>query len=412
MNDERLERELRAALLQDDPGPVRDELRIRLAAVPDEVPLRRGLGRSLRMSRVLASVAAVAAVAVVGATIVIAVGLRGINVGPAPSTQQSVSSPGPSPAPSTSPTPQSAPAALVPWLDATPTPEPSPTAALIPPGTPACTTANLTASVYLGSGAMAGADQGIVEVTNVTTAPCVLDGPPSSVEVRAAGVRLPVSFRAVNAPAPGTESFTAPGPVLLEPDAQADAWLSWDNWCAATADGITLQVTLPNGGGVLRLTPGVTAYPRCNAPNASSGLSAWRFAPLQPPPPNPTVVTGQVTISAPPTATPREVLTFTVMLTNLGATAAPLDPCPAYSETLIVNGAALKPPAYRDYVLNCAAIGPSIAPGASVVLQMRYPVPSDVAPGPVELLWGMDPGGPFDSNSVVARVPLTIVSGS
>ena len=46
MNDERLERELRATLLQDDPGPMRDELRMRVAAVPDEVPPRRGLARS------------------------------------------------------------------------------------------------------------------------------------------------------------------------------------------------------------------------------------------------------------------------------------------------------------------------------------------------------------------------------
>lgn len=309
-------------------------------------------------------------------------------------------------------TPQSSSPALVPWLDATPTPEPLPTAAVIPPGTRPCTTADLKASVLLGSGAMAGAITGSVIVTNTATALCSLDGPPSSVGLRAAGTLLPVPFRAVDAPAPGTESVTAPGPVLLEPGAQAYAWLFWDNWCGPTSDTITLQVTLPDGGGVLRLSLGNSVYPRCNAPNAGSSLSVSRFALPQPPPPNQTVVTGHVTIAAPPTGTPGEVLTFAVTLTNLGATAAPLDPCPTYSETLVVNGAALKPPAYRDYVLNCAALGPSIAPGASVVLQMRYPIPSDVAPGQVELLWSVDPGGPFDNNSVVTRVPLTIVPGS
>lgn len=100
MNDERLERELRAALLQDDPGPVRNDLRVRVGAVPDEAPLRRGLVRSPRVSRLLASAATVAAVVVIGATIVIAVGSRDTTVGPAPSDRSSAVPT--SPAPSTS----------------------------------------------------------------------------------------------------------------------------------------------------------------------------------------------------------------------------------------------------------------------------------------------------------------------
>ena len=256
---------------------------------------------------------------------------------------------------------------------------------------------------------MAGAITGAVRTTNIGAASCTLDGPPANIELRGAGL-LSIGFRAVNAPAPGTESFTAPGPALLEPGTQAYAWLFWDNWCGTTGYTVDMHVTLPDGGGVLNLAIG-DAYPRCNAPNTGSGVSAWRFALAQPPPPNQTVVTGQVTIAAPSTATPGQVLTFTVTLTNMGATAAPLDPCPTYSETLIVHGAALKPPAYQDYLLNCPVLGPSIAPGASVLLEMRYPIPSDVSPGPVELRWGMDPGSPFDDNSVVTRVPLTIVSG-
>ncbi len=63
-------------------------------------------------------------------------------------------------------------------------------------------------------------------------------------------------------------------------------------------------------------------------------------------------------------------------------------------------------------MLNCAALDPSIAPGASVVLRIGVLIPHPVPLGPAELLWGMDPGGPSDANSVVARVPLTIVRGS
>ena len=97
MNDERLERELRDALLLDEPGPVPDGLRARLATVPDEVPLRNRVTRSANASRLLASIAAVAAVIVVGATILIAVGLRGTTVGPTPSVPASLGSASPSP---------------------------------------------------------------------------------------------------------------------------------------------------------------------------------------------------------------------------------------------------------------------------------------------------------------------------
>jgi len=409
MNEDRLEHELRAALLQDDPGAVREELRRRVAAVPDEEWPRRGFVRSPGMSRLLASLAAVTVVAVAGVIVALAVGLRGATVGLAPSTQPSAVSPSPSQALSAASTTPSSFFVLVPWLDATPTPEASPTAAVIPPGTQPCTTADLTTSVDVSAGSMAGAITGVVRATNISATSCTLDGPPSRVEIRDAK-SLPVRFSAVNAPAPGTASFTAPGPALLAPGAQGYAWLLWDNWCGATRNTVTMEVTLPGGGGVMTVAIG-EVYPRCNAANVGSSLSAWRFALAQPPPPNQTVVSGHVTIAAPPIATPGQVLTFTVTLTNLGSAAAPLDPCPTYSETLVVNGAALKPPARRDYVLNCAALGPSIAPGESVHLQMQYQVPTSVAPGQVELLWGLDPGSPFDSNTVIGRVPLTIVSG-
>ena len=219
MNDERLERELRATLLQDDPGPMRDELRMRVDAVPDEVPPRRGLARSPLVSRLLALVAAAAALAVLGSTLALVVTLHSTTSGPTSSAQPSVISPGSSPAPSASSTPLSSSAALVPWLNATPTPEPSPTAAVIPPGTRPCTIADLKTSVDVSSGSMAGAITGAVRTTNISAAPCTLDGPPAHIELRGAGV-LSIPFRAVNAPAafsdyPAVAKLAALGPGRL-----------------------------------------------------------------------------------------------------------------------------------------------------------------------------------------------------
>jgi hypothetical protein len=116
MNDERLERELRAALLEDDPGPVGSGLRARIAAVPDDAALRPRLVRSPRVSRLMASAAAVAALVLVGATLVIGLGARRTAVGPAPSVLPSVVpiSPAPSAVPSGSPAPTPGPSGLSP----------------------------------------------------------------------------------------------------------------------------------------------------------------------------------------------------------------------------------------------------------------------------------------------------------
>ena len=99
---------------------------------------------------------------------------------------------------------------------------------------------------------------------------------------------------------------------------------------------------------------------------------------------------------------------FTVTLTNRGADPA-LSPCATYTEDLIVAGTALKPPASEQFLLNCAAIGSALAPGASVTLQMHYAVPAALPTGPVEFAWGMDPGGPFDAGTAVQRVAIAVV---
>jgi hypothetical protein len=105
MNDEKLEREMRAALLEDDPGPVGGDLRARVSAVPDDVALRHRLVRRPRVSRLMASAAAVAAVVLVSATLVIGLGARRTSVGPAPSVLPSVAPISPALSPSSAPTP-------------------------------------------------------------------------------------------------------------------------------------------------------------------------------------------------------------------------------------------------------------------------------------------------------------------
>jgi hypothetical protein len=157
-------------------------------------------------------------------------------------------------------------------------PSPSPTQA-VPPGTSACTTAQvLIQHSWAGAtGSLAGG----VEVTNLGSSACALTGPPH-VELRADGGPLAVTittYRSVNADQPSE----AP-PVLLGPGAQAQAPMVWSNWCGGPLTKIVVIVRLPDGSG-----PVLASYvgpggqdgetPRCDAPGAGSSLDVFPFQP-------------------------------------------------------------------------------------------------------------------------------------
>lgn len=303
---------------------------------------------------------------------------------------------------------------IVPWVDVTPTPVPSPTPIPIPPGTPICAPSDLTATAgWQGAtGSMAGG----VTVTNMGSYPCVLDGPPRLIQLRSGTTILrPITYHAEQRAGPGDSAGPA-GPVLLRPRDQAAAFLIWDNWCPRKPAAVTaVLVTLPDGGhaitaGPASPGPGIDGTPRCDQPTAASTLDAFAFAPVPAPEPPYEPAAASVSLSVPPTTTPGASLAFLVSLTNRGSKPAVMSPCPTYTEDLIVAGRALKPPAPQQFLLNCAAIGPTLAPGASVTFQMRYAIPSSVAPGPVDLVWGMDPGGPFDASTAIERASLSIVA--
>ncbi len=41
---------------------------------------------------------------------------------------------------------------------------------------------------------------------------------------------------------------------------------------------------------------------------------------------------------------------------------------------------------------------------------MEYAVPAGVATGPAQVVWAMDPGGPLDPGTAVARAWLTVTA--
>lgn len=257
---------------------------------------------------------------------------------------------------------------------------------------------------------------GWLDVTNVGPRPCLLDGTPRLIELRS-GSSIIASVAYAPEPGPGPGESASPAAVLIRPGDRAGAMLMWTNWCAAMRPVVgSLLVTLPSGGSSIEARPsspgpGFFGVPRCDQPTAGSTLTSWSFVPEPPPPPPYEPQPASVALSVPPSAAAGGDLAFVVTLTNDGTAPASLQPCPTYTEDLLVAGRALKPPASEQFQLDCAAIGGQLSPGASLTLQMHYPIPADVAAGPVELVWGMDPGGPFDASTAVARAPLAIVRG-
>ncbi len=303
---------------------------------------------------------------------------------------------------------------IVPWLHQTTFTAPSPTPVVIPSGTPTCLPSDLTASAgWQGGG---GQMLGWLAVTNVGRHPCVLEGSPRLVELRSANTIVePITYQGEPSDGSSDPSVIA-GPVLLKPGGAAGALLWWSNWCGTTTLEVTsLVVTLPSGGGPIEAgpaTPGtvMSGLPRCDVPSAASTFTAYAFTPVAPEEPASAPQPASAALSVPSSAPAGADLVYYVTLTNLGTQAASLNPCPTYSENLVVGGVALKLPTVQRLLLNCAAIGPALASGASVVLEMHLPVPANLAPGPATLNWAMDPGGPLNTSPATSEVALTVVA--
>ena len=405
-----LEGRLRHAFSEARPPAAPNTLRASLELLPATAGPPRVLAR-WSLARGLASVAMViTALTFVG--VLVASRLPGLGAPVSPIGSAGSTATGSAATPAATAPPATTPA-VIPWADATPPPQPArPTPRPVPPGTRVCAPADLSATAaWLGAtGSMAGS----IDVTNVSSTACVLDGPPKLVAIRAGATTLPTVYVAIAGAGLGLP--TPPGPGLLEPGDHGGWWLSWMNWCGQDLVPTAAEVTLPDGkgpvvavSGATATGPGIGGKPRCDAPRSPSSLTVMAFEYQPPEPPLIEAQPAVASITAPPTATLGQDVTFMVALTNVGTRPAVFDPCPTYTEDLLVAGSRLKPPADHSFALNCSAMEHELAPGATIVLEMRYPIPSQLPAGSAELLWSLDPGGPFDTGAF-GRVAIDIVT--
>jgi hypothetical protein len=115
-----------------------------------------------------------------------------------------------------------------------------------------------------------------IVVTNRGSAPCALDGPPSSIGLRAGGGSLPLTYQPRPDPWPGdTPGLIAP-PVVLTPGEAAMATAIWNNWCLGAADVSTIWVGLGKEAVDTYPQPPITPA-RCDNANAESTLAGFPF---------------------------------------------------------------------------------------------------------------------------------------
>jgi len=320
-----------------------------------------------------------------------------------------LSATGPKPAPAAS-------AQVIPWVDMKPSAYHEGLAVPVAPLLPACKADDLTATYRGATGLTNGQMAGTLDLANVSSTVCVLEGVAAVDLFGAKGSTLSTS-------AYTNPQFTAT-PVVLQPlgtlpsDSASAAhasmevdWSLYDEVGAGTcADGLAqaaaIGITVPGGGTVTTSAVG----PRNDGPITFCppriGVGAFQPSGTTGAPP---LVPGQffeATLKAPSTAVVGQALNYQVTLKSVYR--QPLtfpNGCPGYIQDLGGPGGWSLGKTW--YVLNCKPMGAVIAPGASFTFAMVLQIPPSAPVGDFSLLWGLDAG---DSNNSDLRADLTVTA--
>jgi len=296
----------------------------------------------------------------------------------------------------------------IPWIDTKPSAYHEGLA--VPVGQPplrACKPDDLTATYAGAMGLTNGQMTGTIDLANVSSTACVLDGAAAVDLFGAKGATLSISTYS-------DTRFTAV-PVVLQPAGRATIQLDWsqydeagDGTCAGgLVQAAAMNLTLPGGGTVTTSAvsprndgPITFCPPRIGVGAFQASLPADATAP----------VAGhyfEATLNVPSTGRAGHALNYQVTLKSVFN--RPLsfpNGCPGYLEDLAgPSGWTL---GKTWYVLNCQPMGAVIAPGASFTFAMVVQIPASAPVGDYSLAWGIDAG---DSNNNALSASFTVVPG-
>jgi hypothetical protein len=311
------------------------------------------------------------------------------------------------PAAAVLPAPAATAAAAIPWIDVKPPAYHQGLAVPLGEALPrACTGDDLTATYGGAMGLTNGQLKGTVDVANVSSTPCLLEGVGTVELFGAKGATLSTSVY--------TNTLLAASPIVLQPVASLTTdsasaghaameidWSIYDEAGAGTcADGLAqaaaIGVTVPGGGMVT--TSAVS--PRGDGPLTFCppriGVGAFQpSTPTTSASPAPGAQYFEATLKVPPTAVVGHALNYQVTMKSVYS--RPLtfpNGCPAYAQDL--GGPSGWSLGKTWYVFNCQPMGAVIAPGASFTFAMVVQIPASAPVGDYSLAWGMDVG---DSNN-------------
>ena len=270
MNDDRFDDDLRSVLLEDAPTLVPDDLRQRVARVPDQYPIMARTARPIWRRTVPVWAGAIAAV------VVLAFGVWRFGPIQAPGVGGPTSSPSAalSSAPSAAPT--SAPSSAL----ASPKTASQAPASVAPAGPAACPGSTLSGRILDWQGA-AGSRIADVLVTNTGSTPCYVRGTPG-LELIDANGRVLIGSNASEAAPP---SVAPSDPTFdLAAGGTVKTMVQVSNYCGAPGTmPIRIRFNLPASGGSFTANPGpgvssAEAIPPCNGPGSPAhiAMNGWR----------------------------------------------------------------------------------------------------------------------------------------
>lgn len=310
----------------------------------------------------------------------------------------------------------STPTQVIPWLplpaDLTPLAVPSPRPYPVPPGTPACTGAELLA-VDMGSQGATGHVVTSIDFAAKTAGGCYLDGTPSVTLLDSAGNDL--GFKATapyfppdltgpayvaQGPAPEPHTALKVGQASLTID-----WVSQPEACPGQA-GVSVaavRIAMPAGGLTVPLTEPAPAGYTCQGVGVGTFQSVPQPVEMPAPPPLPAIALG-VQSGAYPGKRFEYLVTLTNNTTQPKILAAN---CPNYEEELFADVVHGSPPlgGKHFYRLNCRPAG-TMAPGAKVIFQMLFDVPADATPGTYTLMFAL---GYTNAMTAVKTRPVVVL---
>jgi Protein of unknown function (DUF4232) len=316
--------------------------------------------------------------------------------------------------------PKPAPAAtgqVIPWVDGKPAIFHQGLAVPVAMALPrACKGEDLTATYRGAMGLTNGQMAGAIDLANVSSSPCVLDGVAAVDLFGAKGSTLSTSVYA-------NPQFTAT-PVVLQPvgalsgdgasAAHASMEIDWSMYdetgAGSCADGLAqaaaIGITVP-GGGTVTIS---AVSPRNDGPITfcPPRIGVGAFQPSGTTAGTP-LVPGQyfeASLNVPSTAVVGHALNYQVTLKSVYD--QPLtfpNGCPGYIQDLAGPGGWSLGKTW--YVLNCKPMGAIIAPGATFTFAMVLQIPASAPVGDFSLAWGLDAG---DSNNRALSANVTMTA--